>query len=122
MRRVRRTAIDFDMNEVASILNKTLITESVIRNWKAKAHDRKTIVFCSTVAHATDVCAAFNRAGITAVLIDGELPSGERKARLAAFENGNAQVVVNVAVLTEGWDHATLVQRMGEHAARTRSH
>jgi superfamily II DNA or RNA helicase len=105
LRRVRRTAIDFDMNEVASILNKTLITESVIRNWQAKAHDRKTIVFCSTVAHATDVCAAFNRAGITAVLIDGELPSGERKARLAAFENGNAQVVVNVAVLTEGYDY-----------------
>ena len=105
LRRVRRTAIDFDMNEVASILNKTLITESVIRNWQAKAHDRKTIVFCSTVAHATDVCAAFNRAGITAVLIDGELPSGERKARLAAFENGDAQVVVNVAVLTEGYDY-----------------
>lgn len=105
LRRVRRTAIDFDMSEVESILNKTLITESVIRNWQAKAHDRKTIVFCSTVAHATDVRAAFNRAGITAVLIDGELPSGERKARLAAFENGNAQVVVNVAVLTEGYDY-----------------
>jgi superfamily II DNA or RNA helicase len=105
LRRVRRTAIDFDMSEVESILNKTLITESVIRNWQAKANDRKTIVFCSTVAHATDVCAAFNRAGITAVLIDGELPNGERKARLAAFENGSAQVVVNVAVLTEGYDY-----------------
>ena len=54
--KVRRTAVDFDMDEVASILNKTLITEAVIKNWKEKASDRKTIVFCSTVAHARSVC------------------------------------------------------------------
>ena len=105
LRKVRRTAIDFDMNEVANILNKTLVTESVINNWKAKARDRKTIVFCSTVEHATDVCSAFNRAGIESVLIHGELSDGERKERLAAYENGYAQVVVNVAVLTEGYDY-----------------
>ena len=105
LRKVRRTAIDFDMNEVANILNKTLVTESVINNWKAKARDRKTIVFCSTVEHATDVCSAFNRAGIESVLIHGELLDSERKERLAAYENGDAQVVVNVAVLTEGYDY-----------------
>ena len=105
LRKVRRTAIDFDMKEVANILNKTLVTESVINNWKAKARDRKTIVFCSTVEHATDVCSAFNRAGIESVLIHGELLDSERKERLAAYENGDAQVVVNVAVLTEGYDY-----------------
>ena len=105
LRKVRRTAIDFDMNEVANILNKTLVTESVINNWKAKARDRKTIVFCSTVEHATDVCSAFNRAGIESVLIHGELSDDDRKERLAAYENGSTQVVVNVAVLTEGYDY-----------------
>lgn len=105
LRKVRRTALDFDMNEVASILNKTLITESVIKNWKSKAFDRKTIVFCSTVGHATDVCVAFNQAGVAAVLIHGELSDKERKERLNAYERGDAQVVVNVAVLTEGYDH-----------------
>ena len=103
--KVRRTAMDFDMNEVASILNKTLITETLIANWKARARDRKTIVFCSTVEHATDVCNAFNQAGVEAVLIHGELSDAERKQRLAAYENGQAQVVVNVAVLTEGYDY-----------------
>lgn len=105
LRKVRRTAIDFDMNEVANILNKTLVTESVINNWRAKACDRKTIVFCSTVEHATDVCTAFNQAGIESVLIHGELSDGERKERLVAYEYGSAQVVVNVAVLTEGYDY-----------------
>ena len=102
---VRRTATDFDMNEVASILNKTLITDAVIRNWMERALERKTIVFCSTVEHATDVCRAFNLAGIDAVLVHGELSDADRKECLAAFESGSAQVVVNVAVLTEGYDY-----------------
>jgi DNA repair protein RadD len=102
--KVKRTAVDFDMDEVASILNKTLITDAVIKNWKEKASDRKTIVFCSTVAHAQSVCRGFNAAGVPAVLIHGDLPDGERKACIASFESGNAQVIVNVAILTEGYD------------------
>ena len=102
--KVRRTAVDFDMDEVASILNKTLITDAVIRNWKEKASDRKTIVFCSTVAHALSVCNGFNAAGVPAVVIHGDLPESERKACIARFESGDAQVIVNVAILTEGYD------------------
>lgn len=103
--RVRRTAIDFDMEEVAAILNTVPITEAVIRHWKEKAQDRKTIIFCSTVAHAQSVCGAFVTAGIATVLIHGDLSDAERKARLTEYEAGAAQVVVNVAVLTEGYDY-----------------
>lgn len=102
---VRRTATDFDMTEVEAILNRTPITDAVIRHWREKAGDRKTIVFCSTVAHAQCVADAFVAAGIRAVLIHGELSDAERKARLAEYETGEAQVVVNVAVLTEGYDY-----------------
>jgi len=102
---VRRTATDFDMVEVEAILNRTPITDAVIRHWREKAGDRKTIVFCSTVAHAQCVADAFVAAGIRAVLIHGELSDAERKVRLAEYETGEAQVVVNVAVLTEGYDY-----------------
>lgn len=105
LRGVRRTASDFDMEEVAAILNTKPITESVISHWKEKARDRKTIVFCSTVAHARNVTEAFVAAGISAVLIHGDLSDDERKSRLADYEKGSAQVVVNVAVLTEGYDY-----------------
>jgi superfamily II DNA or RNA helicase len=40
LQNVRRTAIDFDMEQVATILNKSLITEAVIAHWKQKAADR----------------------------------------------------------------------------------
>ena len=105
LRGVRRTASDFDMEEVAAILNTKPITESVISHWKEKARDRKTIVFCSTVAHARNVTEAFVAAGVSAVLIHGDLSDDERKSRLAEYEKGSAQVVVNVAVLTEGYDY-----------------
>ena len=105
LQNVRRTAIDFDMEQVASILNKSLITEAVITHWKQKAADRKTIIFCSTVAHAQSVCDAFAASGVQAVLIHGELSDAECKARLKEYECGRAQVVVNVAVLTEGYDY-----------------
>jgi superfamily II DNA or RNA helicase len=102
---VRRTATDFDMTEVEAILNRKPITDAVIRHWREKAGDRKTIVFCSTVAHAQCVADAFAAAGVRAVLIHGELSDAERKARLAEYESGEARVVVNVAVLTEGYDY-----------------
>lgn len=102
---VRRTATDFDMTEVEAILNRTPITDAVIRHWREKAGERKTIVFCSTVAHAQCVADALNAAGVRAVLIHGDLSDAERKVRLAEYETGEAQVVVNVAVLTEGYDY-----------------
>ncbi len=103
--RVRRTALDFDMDEVATILDKHLVTEAVITHWREKAATRKTIVFCSTVRHAQHVCGAFHAAGVRAALVHGELSDAARKARLAEYESGDVQVVVNVAVLTEGYDY-----------------
>lgn len=102
--RVRRTATDFDMTEVEAILNKTPITDAVIRHWREKAGDRKTLVFCSTVAHAECVRHALHDADVSAVIVHGELSDAQRTSRLAEYESGTAQVVVNVAVLTEGYD------------------
>src|SRR5690606_19399998 len=59
----------------------------------------------STVDHAENVTHAFIAAGIPAVLVHGELSTPERKAALARYETGDAQVIVNVAVLTEGYDY-----------------
>ncbi len=112
LRTVRKTLADFDMGEVASIMDRAPVTDEVIRHWKEKAQEaggadtwRQTVVFCSTVAHAAHVTEAFNTADVPAALIHGDLPSEERRAILAAYAMGKIRVIVNVAVLTEGWDH-----------------
>ena len=105
LKKVRKTAADFDMAEVAAIMNTAPITEAVIKHWREKASDRQTVIFCSTVEHARNVCDAFVAAGIDAGMVWGEMPEHERRRVLAAYRRGDIQVMVNIAVLTEGWDH-----------------
>jgi superfamily II DNA or RNA helicase len=105
LKKVRRVAADFDMGEVDAIMNKSPVTDAVIANWKEKAAGRQTVVFCSTVDHARNVADAFKAAGVSAALVHGEMGDVDRKATLAAYDKGDIQVVANVAVLTEGWDH-----------------
>ena len=105
LKSVRQTSSDFDMSEVANIMDRAPVTEEVIRHWKEKAGDRQTVIFCSTVEHAAHVRDAFQAADISAALIHGEMPSETRKSVLADYAGGKIRVIVNVAVLTEGWDH-----------------
>ena len=105
LKSVRKTVDDFDMKAVDAIMNKAPITDAVIRHWKEKAGDRQTVVFCSTVDHAKNVTEAFVSAGVEAATVYGEMGTAERRSVLRSFEQGEIQVIVNVAVLTEGWDH-----------------
>lgn len=95
---------EFDQAAVEKIMNKRAINDKVVEHWREKAGDRQTVVFTSTVQHAKDVAEAFVRAGVSARVVHGDMPDGERKDTLAEFDAGKFQVVVNVAVLTEGWD------------------
>ncbi|WP_298031804.1 DEAD/DEAH box helicase [uncultured Desulfovibrio sp.] len=103
--RVRKTASgEFDMDEAAKVLNVDIHNEAVVRKWKELAGDRKTIVFASNVDHARDVTEAFKAAGVNAALLTGETTTWERADLLRRFDKGPVQVLVNVAVLTEGYD------------------
>ena len=96
---------DFDPAAVEEILDKEILNAKVVEEWEKVAADRQTVVFCSTVRHAEHVTQTFKAAGYTAALIHGDLSSDERERILAAYDRGEIQIVCNVAVLTEGWDH-----------------
>jgi len=108
LRNVRMLASDFDPGEVETIMNRRVINQEVVRNWKEKAGDRKTIVFCSTIKHAEDVKAAFVDEGIKAETVDGKTPVQARRRLLKRFQTGGFQVLVNVGVLVEGFDEPTV--------------
>ncbi len=61
-------------------------------------------MFASDVKNATEIAEAFRARGIDAPLVHGELPATERDAAISRFASGVARVIVNVNVLTEGWD------------------
>ncbi len=99
---------DYDMTAAAALLDHEPITQAVISEWRVYAGNRPTIVFCSTVAHARHVGAAFVRAGVAAGVVTGEDDSAERAGTLRDLAAGKLQVVVNVMALTEGFDSPTL--------------
>lgn len=106
--KVRKLAQDFDMSEVEAVMNRKVVNDEVVRQWKEKAGDRRTIVFCSTIVHAQSVEKAFLDEGISVEMVDGETPDLLRARILKNLKSGQTQVVVNVAVLTEGFDEPSV--------------
>ena len=105
LKTVKKIAGDFDMAQVEEILNKRPINEAVVEKWRELAEPRKTVVFCSTVEHARDVHDAFIEDDVPTEIIFGDLSPSERSDALDRFNSGKSTVIVNVNVLTEGWDH-----------------
>jgi len=110
---VRKLATDFDMAQVAKIMDREIVTDQIVKLWAdglperdlPSCRRRATVVFCSTVAHAEHTAQAFRDAGVKAEVIHGELGKADRADLLADYGKGRIEVLVNVMVLTEGWDH-----------------
>jgi superfamily II DNA or RNA helicase len=102
---LRKAGVEYDMDEVAELMDCVASNQKVVEEWQKYAGDRKTVVFCSTISHAQNVTIAFREARIKAALITGELNKEERQAIFKQMDNDVIQVIVNVAVLTEGWDY-----------------
>lgn len=64
----------------------------------------RSVVFCRSLAHSEEVITELRAVGARAADIDGSTPSELRESRLKAFHKGELDVIVNVFVLTEGWD------------------
>ena len=101
---VSRKGNDFDMEQVEAIMNHKVINDKVVTEWMDHADGRKTVVFCSTIKHAEDLLESFVEHDINAKLVTGDTPKDERAETLHELAYGDLEVVVNVSVLTEGFD------------------
>ena len=104
LQQVRTLSSDYDMDAVAEIMDRSILNDKVVEEWKRVAGDRRTVVFAANVAHAKHVTEAFTAAGVSADFVTGEMPAKQREDILSRFDRGEIQVICNVAVLTEGWD------------------
>lgn len=77
----------------------------IVQSYQRHAAGRsRTVAFCVNVAHAEHLATAFRDAGIRAACVFGHTPTEERRATLEAFGKGEIPVLVNVMVLSEGYD------------------
>ncbi len=104
LKNVAKIANDYDMKQVDAIMNKRPVSEAVVKHWKEKAHNRQTIIFCSTIEHAKNVYESFLEEGIPSGCLHGQLSIEQRDKVLKDYSSFKTRVLVNVALLTEGWD------------------
>jgi superfamily II DNA or RNA helicase len=65
---------------------------------------RSWLVFCVGVSHAEAVTAELRRHGVSTALVLGETPAAERDQLLGDYKAGRVRALVNVGVLTTGFD------------------
>jgi DNA repair protein RadD len=70
-----------------------------------QGRDRRSwLVFCTGICHAEHVRDALRCRGVTAEAVFGETPTDERKEIITAFKAGGITCLVNVNVLTTGFN------------------
>jgi superfamily II DNA or RNA helicase len=104
---VKVVAGEFSQPEMDAMLRDEETLQGMVRPTIELAGDRPTIVFTPGVEHAHEIASCFNRILGTgrAVAVDGSMDPVKRKEQIARFKSGDAQFIVNVGVLTEGFDH-----------------
>lgn len=83
--------------------------------------DAKTVVFACSVKHSKMIVEQFKSVGVSAVHIDGESKTAERRRVLEGLKDGRISVVSQVGLLTEGWDLPALECVIFARATRSRS-
>jgi ATP-dependent helicase IRC3 len=115
-----RIQTDTDISEVqsregdyvASQLQDTINTPErnaiIVASYMEICDNAKAIAFCAGVEHANDLALSFQQASINAEVIVGTTPSEQRQEILARFRSGETRILVNVGVLTEGFDEPSV--------------
>lgn len=104
-RDVRTLGDDYVISDLAAATDREDLVEATCSEIVQLAADRKRwLVFAVTIAHAEHVREALRRRNVSAEVVSAETPKQERAALIAAFRKGSIKCLVNVAVLTTGFD------------------
>jgi len=101
---IKKRAGDFASDQLAEAMTKPKVTGDVIAHYRKICPNARAVAFCVTIAHAEQVCAEFNAAGITSAIISGDMATDARKKLVADFGAGIVRVLVSVDVVSEGFD------------------
>lgn len=99
---VRTVLGDFEKKELGKRC--LVLVGDIVDNWMRLAKDRQTIVFAVDIAHAEALADRFLELGVSAGSVHNKLTPERRTEVVAKFRAGFIQVLVNVNVLSYGFD------------------
>lgn len=102
---VRTSGDDYVISDLARVTDTEELVQATCDEIVQLAADRKRwLVFAVTIDHATHVRDALRDRGVVAEMVSAKTPKGERAALISEFRAGRIKCLVNVAVLTTGFD------------------
>lgn len=102
---VRTSGDDYVVSELAKVTDTEELVEATCDEIVQLAADRKRwLVFAVTIDHAMHVKDALRARGVAAEMVSSKTPKAERAQLIADFRAGRIKCLVNVAVLTTGFD------------------
>lgn len=99
---------EYNQSQLEEEINNLERNLGIVAAYNNLANSTKTIVFAAGIAHAKSLAETFEENGTPVRVIIGTTPSEERQDTLSKFRSGDVKVIVNVGVLTEGFDEPSL--------------
>ena len=99
---------DYDNDELEKVVNKEDITNSIVENYIKYGEGRKFLCFAVNKKHADELDLAFSRKGISVCTINADTHERDRKLYLAEYKSGKITGIINIEILTAGFDEPSL--------------
>jgi len=99
---------EYKQDQLIEAIDNPSRNNSIVTAYNDLASTKKTVVFAAGVDHARNLEEAFRKNGSSVRVIIGTTPDEERQQILLDFKSGAVTVLVNVGVLTEGFDEPSI--------------
>ena len=100
---------DFNEDDLDSVCNQTYLINDVVETYKKVNCGYSGIVFAININHAEKVQEAFCKAGIKTGIIHSKMKKFQRDYWLDAHKSGRIQLLVNVGILTRGYNDVNII-------------
>ncbi len=95
---------DYEQTQLANTMSQPSIVGDVVEHYQKYLKGKRALVFGVTIDHINILKRAFNEAGILAETIEGTMETSHRTFLINKFINYEIQVLLNVNLVTEGFD------------------
>jgi DNA repair protein RadD len=95
---------DYVEGELSEVMSDPMLVADVVTTWCTHAEGRPTVVFAVDCAHAHVLRSQFQNAGIPTGYIDAKTSRLDRNDLARRLADGDIKVLVNIDVLTAGFD------------------
>lgn len=102
---VRKTGGDFNQGQLEERVDTPQRNTLIVNKYKEYAHGRQAIAFCVSKKHAARLSDKFVMFGYKSKVLTSDNTKDERTQIINDFKAGKIDVLCNVMILTEGFDH-----------------